>query len=666
MKQTGDKRRYIRISTVLPVEFFVLDAQGKKLTPWLQGFTHDIGKGGVCLLMNDLWSGLIDRLKQKGIQLFLRINIPFKHQPMCLRAKVSWISEQRLRDFNRYTAGLKFVEANNKEVNDLFKYALVKKSTPIVISAAMAILIFFSASLFWRAGSLVRKNRKLVSDYVSILEKRSSLEEALEEGLSEEEFLKERQSSLELAIDSLNEEVTFWQGKYDTLAANNNSNVSSLEEALGFKKKLATLELELANLSRENYFLKTKEKEGKAAALKIQEAVDSLQKEEIKSSQKVIKGMYDWIKNRQDLRRGLVLSYEGDNSLEKVCFTYDQALATIVFLISGDKPRAEKILDFYLNRINKGQDIYNAYFTQGDVFEYVLHSGPNAWLGLAALCYTKETGEKKYLPVAKKVSDFLLTMIDGEGGVKGGPDVSWYSTEHNLDVSAFFKLFYEITGERRYLNASESVKKWISRYSYTDSGGPPVKRGKGDSTIATDTYAWSITAFGPGDLLSLKMNPESILKFAVEHCEVGVKFKRKKGEVELRGFDFSKVKNASRGGVVSGEWTSQMILAFEVMADYFKDKDPNKSKEYLEKALFYFNELQKMLITSPSRVGREDPCLPYASSPFVDTGHGWRTPRGSRTGSLASTAYFLLAYYGYNPLKGELLDISLKRSYEEG
>ena len=95
---------------------------------------------------------------------------------------------------------------------------------------------------------------------------------------------------------------------------------------------------------------------------------------------------------------------------------------------------------------------------------------------------------------------------------------------------------------------------------------------------------------------------------------------------------------------------------------YFKDRNPDKSKGYLEKAFFYFNELQKMLITSPSRAGREDPCLPYASSPFVDTGHGWRTPKGDRTGSLASTAYFLLAYYGYNPLKGEFLDLSLRKN----
>jgi hypothetical protein len=107
-----------------------------------------------------------------------------------------------------------------------------------------------------------------------------------------------------------------------------------------------------------------------------------------------------------------------------------------------------------------------------------------------------------------------------------------------------------------------------------------------------------------------------------------------------------------------------MILSFEIMADYYKAKDPGKSREYLNKSVFYSDELQKMLITSASKIGVEDPCLPYASSAQVDTGHGWRTPSGDRTGSLSSSAYFLIAYLGYNPLKGEYLSLSLKEIYE--
>ena len=661
-KSKINRRKYIRTSTVLPVEFFIIDQKGKKITPWLQGFTQDIGTGGICLSINDLWWGFTDRLQQKGITLSLKINLPLGQKPIPLKAKVAWIVKKKLAHFEHCRVGLEFIGDNQKASASLFKFALFKKVIPYTLSILMSAVLVVSLSLYWRMASLARENRKLVSKYIRIIEKSGSFKESLEEELVSSKFLKSRQLALEERIESLNQEVVEWQDKYQGLKKKDGKE-SHLKESSRVESKVSSLESELANLINENQFLKNKEKESIESALRIQNEVKDLQKQKLEFSKKIIDGMYDWIKNRQDNVRGLVLSYEGDDSLDRVCFTYDQALASIVFLISGDVKRADKILDFYLKQIRKGQ-IYNAYFTQGDVFEYVIHSGPNAWVGLAALCYTKSTGDRKYLSIARKVGDVLLSMMDSEGGVIGGPSVSWYSTEHNLDAYAFFNLFYQITGERRYQEASRRVKEWIKRYSYTQYG-PPVKRGKGDSTIATDTYTWSIAAFGPEKLYEMKMNPEEILKFAIEHCEVSINFKRNEGSVRLKGFDFGKVKNAPRGGVVSGEWTSQMILALEIMADYFEPKDTKKYNNYMKKSLLYFNELQKMLISSPSRAGKEDPCLPYASSPHIDTGHGWRTPKGDSTGSLASTAYFLIAYHGYNPLKGSFLQHSIEKYYQQ-
>ena len=56
-----------------------------------------------------------------------------------------------------------------------------------------------------------------------------------------------------------------------------------------------------------------------------------------------------------------------------------------------------------------------------------------------------------------------------------------------------------------------------------------------------------------------------------------------------------------------------------------------------------------MIITSPSPVGQGEFCLPYSSHEFVDTGHGWRTPKGI-DGSVAATAYAIFAIEGFNPL----------------
>ena len=556
----------------MPVEFCILDENDKKITPWLQGFTHDIGKGGICLIVNDLWQGFLEKLNRDGTKILLRINIFFHKKIIVTTAVIVWTRQEKLQNFRRYYLGLEILNKNRKEINGLFYYALFNKFTPKLITASIAILIIFSTAIFLRAAILTAENRNLIKKYVAILEKSSSFKDKGE----------------------------------------------------SFTGEIAALDQERKQISKQ-----------------------------------IIDGVYLWIKNRQDLTSGLVLSYEGDRNLKKMSFTYDQALAAITFVIFKDNQRAEKILDFYLTRVNRGEKIYNAYYTGGECAEYVVHSGPNAWIGLAVLDYYKETKNPKYLPVAEKVADFLLGMMDSEGGIKGGPTVEWYATEHNLDAYAFFDSFYKITGEQKYLTARDKVKKWIEKYAYT-SYGPPVLRGKGDATIATDTYAWSVTAFGPEELFSMQMNPDRILEFAIENCEVCVRFKRKEGEVLVKGFDFAKFKNMARGGVISCEWTAQMILSFEIMADFYKNKDADKYKHYLNQAIFYFTEMQKMLITSPSKIGREDPCFPYASSASVDTGHGWRTPEGDKTGSLSSTAYFLIAYKGYNPLRGEYLKLSLK------
>ena len=120
--------------------------------------------------------------------------------------------------------------------------------------------------------------------------------------------------------------------------------------------------------------------------------------------------------------------------------------------------------------------------------------------------------------------------------------------------------------------------------------------------------------------------------------------------MKVKGFDFSKAENVGRGGVVSTEWTAQVIVAYQILGDYFKALgDPDKAALYADKSNFYLNELQKLIITSPSRTGQGRGCLPYASIDNVDTGHGWRTPRGMRTGSVAATAYGIFAWVGYNP-----------------
>jgi hypothetical protein len=148
------------------------------------------------------------------------------------------------------------------------------------------------------------------------------------------------------------------------------------------------------------------------------------------------------------------------------------------------------------------------------------------------------------------------------------------------------------------------------------------------------------------------MDPDQIVDFAETNCLVSTYYKRPNGErLKITGFDFGKYQNLARGGIVSSEWTAQMIVTLRIMADYHARQDDfQKADYYTKKADFYLSELEKMLIVSPSKIGRGEGCLPYATQDNVDTGHGWRVVNGSRTGSTAGTAYTIFAKYNYNPL----------------
>lgn len=365
--------------------------------------------------------------------------------------------------------------------------------------------------------------------------------------------------------------------------------------------------------------------------------------------------MYDWIKNHQNRVTGLVMSYEGDKDLEDWAFTYDQSLASQCFILMGDKKNAQDIFDFYKHKAEKAEGGFtNAYDTfTGGVVEYSVRAGPNIWLGIAILHYTYKFKDETYLSIAEDIAQWVIKLQneDKEFGIRGGPNVTWLSTEHNLDAYAFFGMLYRITEEKKYEEAQKRVFAWLKKNAFNKKEGR-FNRGKGDATIATDTFAWAIAALGPGLLTESDMDPDQIISFADANCLVTTDYKRPDGQwVKITGFDFGKYEHVPRGGIVSTEWTAQMVIALRVMSEYHRQKNEfEKSSYYKTKSEYYLSELEKMIISSPSRIGQGEGCLPYASQDNVDTGHGWRVAQGASTGSAAGTSYAIFAIYNYNPL----------------
>ena len=654
----SEQRRYVRMSTVFPVEFEILTGNGDKGS-WgvLQGFTRDVSDGGMCIELKVFGRDHEEALKlpvpgsgSRSVFLELTINPTFSIHPIKATAAVIWVrkeTETSARS-SKYCIGVAYHAIDAKARKRLIGHAKRSVWAPRLASFMGAVLILSLLGLWTHDQKLILENRRLITQLQSSVEKKSQVAYELR-GMDERKKylnaelgsayarIEKMQKSLEVLNKenvALNEQSTALSSEYMNQRT---QYLTQLEQSRTQQQKIR-LELDRLKQGQEN----------------LQETYRRLEEEGKPQSSAVLKQMFQWLKSHQNLRTGLVASFEGDQELEDAAFTYDQALAAQVFLLFGETPNAARILSFYEKRAQREEGVfYNAYDTMGgNPLESTVHVGPNIWLGVAALQYGYQTKDARFLPLAKEIGDWAVQFQDAEGGLRGGPKFTWYSTEHNMDAYAFFGLLYGATHEKKYFEAQGRLLNWMKKYAYSVKENR-MNRGKGDATIATDTFSWSIAAIGPSRLKEIKFDPEGILDFAEKNCLVTVDFLRPGGKTaRTKGFDFAKAQHLGRGGVISTEWTAQMVVSYEVMARYLGSiGDMEKAAVYLHKANFYLNELQKMVITSPSRTGQGRGCMPYASADNVDTGHGWRTPKGATTGSVAGTAYSLFAWKGYNPFE---------------
>ena len=633
----GQKRRnYLRLDSVFPVQFRLLSIDGKHfLSDWLQGFTNNVSKGGICLCVNNLNPELSKVVKDKQAKFFLDIEIPLARRPVAAQGNVAWVGDV-VDEPNKYNIGLSYEEIDKDENIRIMHYAWTKKLFLPVVLSLIIILASSSIANSIISAKLIRGNKILIEQLVKILQESSVAKQKVKEITKDRQELQLKIQALHSRIQTVEEE----RQKLDVAKSDEINQLNSLIEKLIQEKGVL-----------QEQFISLQRKEST-----ITEELLHLDKRKVVLEKANLYKMYHWLKAHQNPRTGMVMSFEGDKEIANWAFLYDQALVAQVYTYFSDFERARKIIDFFYKKAKRidGRFLNAYYVNDGSPAEYVVHSGPNLWLGIAVIHYTKKSQDLRYLGLAEEIAQMIINLQDRDpdGGIVGGPNVNWYSTEHNLDAYAFFDMLYKVAPKPQYIKARDRVLTWLGRHTY-DKLDIPIKRGRGDSTIATDTYAWSISAIGPKKLDELGMNPDRIIEFAEQNCAISVNYVRPEGStIKIKGFDFAPERHLSRGGVVSSEWTAQMVLAFKIMADYYYKKGMvAKARSYEGKADMYLAELANMIISSPSPSGQGDICLPYATQDFIDTGHGWMTPKGKSTGSVSGTAYTLFAYYNYNPLE---------------
>ncbi len=630
-----DRRRYVRMDTVFPVEMAFADPSRSSEPDRIQGFTHHVSLGGLCLEFHALSSAAVEILRARSSGLELWIHVPFKPGPFRVRAQMAWMTSRAAEGVTVHQIGVQYQSVEPAVARRIVRYAMIRRLVPRVLSGAILLLAAAVIGLLFSQLHLVQENRRLVSSIVNTAEGRDTLMRDLE-------MMASRQKKLAMDLAAVKQQKS---QNSEAMAAEG----LTQDQLDFFNQELAAALKRESDLKNELTLVRQQSAQTRQTLSSSTDAAGQTQEE-------VMGQFVSWLERHAHSQSGLVPSYEGDPKLEAVSYTYDQALSVLAFSLFRKDEAAKKILTFYKDKAAKSDGGYVSSYDapSGQPVEWNVHVGPNVWIGIAALQYQRITGDSAFIGTAQSIGNWLLDLQakDPERGLKGGPKTDWFSTEHNLDAYAFFGMLHRATGDPRFREAQEEVFAWLMKHAADRTSGA-FRRGKGDATIATDTFSWSIAAIGPARLAESNFDPEGIMEFAEEHCRVEVDFERPDGrKIRVTGFDFAKPQNQGRGGVVSTEWTAQAVVTFRVLEKYFTASgDTERAAYYRDKIDFYLNELQKMIVSSLSRVGQGRGCLPYASAGNVETGHGWRTPAGNRTGSVAGTAYGVFAWMGFNPFE---------------
>lgn len=196
----------------------------------------------------------------------------------------------------------------------------------------------------------------------------------------------------------------------------------------------------------------------------------------------------------------LTRSYEipaGDPSYNRLlnwAWTSDSATAAAGFVTTGDRIQAAQLLDQLaaLQFTDGSIDIaFNVATGQG---AGLARSSTVAWLGLAAASYDSSWGGNRYLSTEKLAANFLLSLQGPTGLIRGGPDVGWSSTLHNLLAYNFLvRLGDELSasgdssGALQYRAAATSIASGIDSNLIYQDIGPHFLQGLNDTAEAFDT-----------------------------------------------------------------------------------------------------------------------------------------------------------------------------------
>ena len=217
-------------------------------------------------------------------------------------------------------------------------------------------------------------------------------------------------------------------------------------------------------------------------------------------------------------------------------WTYDSAVAATAFSSVGLQDQAGRLLDQLAALQHKDGSIEYAFDVLTGESSGTVRAGSVAFDAIAFSDYDSNFGSTLYLDNARRAVDYLLTLRGEEGLVRGGPDVKWVSTQHNiLTLIALMTLSQQLEeqgdegGAAAYREAAAGIVKGIdSQLIVRDGGLAHFRQGVGDEIVPLDTQALGIVyaRFIGDDDLAKQVYEYAQQNFAIDGRSINLSSKK--------------------------------------------------------------------------------------------------------------------------------------------
>ncbi len=326
---------------------------------------------------------------------------------------------------------------------------------------------------------------------------------------------------------------------------------------------------------------------------------------------------FAWLQHSQ-LPNGLIESSENTNFVS----LYDNALAALSFMAVNDITSAEKILDFFDQRLDsefsKNEGGFFQYRDRNGENGGRIWLGDNAWLLIAINNYHDISGNQRYLAMANALESWIRSLQDTDGGLWGGYKED--GTQIHKITEGIITAFNAVKG---YDSFHQKILEFIKNERWETNTNVIV------AWPENPKYTYALDLHGLSYLIFEDFPTTSLLEADRFITTQTATFNGK----QTTGYCFDEDRD-----VVWLEGTAQMALAFQ---------EANMQERHQP----IMEVLENSFITSTTYSNTQG--LPYTTNPGTSYGNSLVWEEADTRIAISPNTWYLFSKLAFNPLRLE-------------